>query len=58
MKNTFQINNPTFGSDFEMFVEDQQGVIVPVVGLLGGTKSEPLDIGEGCFRQEDNTQAE
>jgi len=51
------IINPTFGSDFEAFVESPNGII-PVTGLLGGTKSDPLEIGNDCFRQEDNVCCE
>jgi hypothetical protein len=55
--NSFQIKNPTFGSDFEMplFLDNMPKSIV---GLLGGTKEEPISIGNGCFKQEDNVNAE
>jgi hypothetical protein len=46
------------GSDPELFVLDRQKQIVPVIGLLGGTKQVPLPIGDGFFVQEDNVLAE
>jgi hypothetical protein len=48
-----------FGTDFETGVQDKKtGTIIPVVGLLGGTKDNPISIGNGCYRQEDNAMAE
>lgn len=52
------VNNPTFGSDFEMFLRDKKGNYFSAVGRIGGTKERPLSIGEGCFRQEDGVLAE
>jgi hypothetical protein len=48
----------TLGSDPEFGVVDFDGVPKSVVGLLGGTKDEPLGLGKGCARQEDNVGAE
>ena len=31
------------GADPEVFVENTDGIIVPVIGLLGGTKEMPLN---------------
>jgi len=53
-----KINNPTVGSDFEMFICDKDGNLISGVGLIGGTKEEPLSIGERCYRQEDNVMGE
>lgn len=47
------------GSDPEVFVKDvNTGKIMSISGLLGGTKDNPLPIGEGCSVQEDNVLAE
>jgi len=54
-----KIVNPTFGSDPEFIainIDTQQPI--SCVGKIGGTKHEPLSIGEGCSRQEDNVLAE
>lgn len=53
-----KINNPTFGSDFEMFLKNKEGKYISAVGIIGGTKKKPLSIGEGCFRQVDNVMGE
>lgn len=53
-----KINNPTFGTDFEMFLKDKKDNFISAIGRIGGTKEEPLSIGERCFRQEDNVAAE
>ena len=53
-----KIINPTFGSDPEFGVVDFNGNYKSIVGFLGGTKDNPLDIGNGCSRQEDNVNAE
>lgn len=56
---SFKIENPTFGTDFEMCVRAiDTRKLKSVVGLLGGTKNKPLELGKGCFRQEDNVMAE
>jgi len=54
----FQITNQTLGSDFEMGVFTSDDVVTPVTNKLGGTKIEPIDIGNGCFKQEDGPMAE
>ena len=52
----------TIGSDPEFFIRDTRtGGVVPIIGLLGGTKEEPLPIphmDEGYAMQEDNVMAE
>lgn len=48
----------TIGTDIEKFVVDAEGTSVSVEGKLGGSKKEPLDIGQGCNRQEDCVLAE
>lgn len=54
-----KILEPTLGTDFELAILDENtNDFKSVVGRLGGTKDEPLSIGEGCFRQEDNVAAE
>lgn len=47
----------TVGADPELFFkkEDQ---LFSVVGILGGSKTNPFPIGEGCAIQEDNVAAE
>lgn len=47
----------TIGTDAEVFLSYQNEVI-SAIGLVGGTKSEPIPIGEGCAVQEDNILAE
>lgn len=53
-----KIENATLGSDFEMFVKDKNGLIVPCPSFFGGTKEKPLSIGNGCYRQIDGVAAE
>ncbi len=51
----------TIGTDPEFFVRDAENQIIPVVGLLGGTKGEPIPLAglpEGFGAQEDNVMAE
>ena len=48
----------TIGADPELFFKNNTGKLISVVGLLGGSKEEPLPIGEGCGIQEDNVAAE
>ncbi len=48
----------TIGSDVEHFLVDADGQTISVEGKLGGSKKEPLDIGQGCNRQEDCVLAE
>lgn len=52
------INNFLIGTDYEYFVKNNQGDVASAIGFIGGTKKEPLSIGEGCFRQSDNILAE
>jgi hypothetical protein len=48
----------TYGSDPEFGIVDIEGNPKSVVGYLGGTKKNPLSLGNGCSRQEDNVGAE
>lgn len=48
----------TIGSDPEFFITNGAGSVVPIVGLLGGTKEEPFQLGGGFAYQEDNVMAE
>jgi hypothetical protein len=52
----FQINNPTFGSDFELAVV-KEGKIVPALAIEG-TKKKPSSIGNDCYIQRDGVNAE
>lgn len=53
------IKNPTFGSDFEMFLEDLTGRLFPACGIIGGTKDNPKPLPQkGYFVQEDNVLLE
>ena len=49
---------PTIGADPELFICDANDKIIPICGLLGGTKGAPIDIGGGIGLQEDNVMAE
>lgn len=51
-------NKFTIGTDVEFFVVDDNNNSVSVEGKLGGEKKRPLDIGNGCNRQEDCVLAE
>lgn len=48
------------GADVEFFLKDYKGNPVPVIGLIGGTKSEPMPIldAPGYALQEDNVALE
>lgn len=51
----------TIGADPEVFIRDTStGGVVPITGLVGGTKEEPipLGIGDGYAAQEDNVMLE
>ena len=50
--------NVRIGSDPETFLIDQTGKFISSVGLIGGSKDEPMSIGEGCTVQEDNVTVE
>lgn len=54
------INNPTVGADPELFLFDEdEGIYVPVIGFLGGTKANPKPVSDsGHYVQEDNVMAE
>ncbi len=53
-----KLHDFTIGADPELFFQDTQGKLISVVGQLGGSKMNPMDIGEGCAIQEDNVAAE
>jgi hypothetical protein len=46
------------GSDPETFLANNLGEFISSVGLIGGSKDEPMPIGDGCFVQEDNVTVE
>ena len=49
----------TLGCDPELFLQTIQGKMISAVGLIGGTKEEPLPLEvPGCAVQEDNVSAE
>jgi len=48
----------TIGADPELFLINNQQKLISVVGLIGGSKEEPMPIGNGCAIQEDNVAAE
>jgi hypothetical protein len=50
-------NKFSIGADPELFFKNQQQLI-SVVGKLGGSKTNPMPIGNGCAIQEDNVAAE
>lgn len=50
---------PLLGADPEFFLMNQTtGDPVPIIGMLGGTKDKPQDMGSGFYAQEDNVMAE
>lgn len=50
--------NFLIGSDPEIFIKNEDGVLSSIIGILNGTKDNPIDIGKGCSVQEDNILAE
>lgn len=48
----------TIGADPEIFLVDGNGKYISSVGKIGGSKDQPLPIGEGCAVQEDNVAVE
>lgn len=51
--------NLKIGSDPEVFVKHiETGEIASIIGVFNAGKDDPLDIGNGCFVQEDNILAE
>ena len=51
----------TIGADPEFFIQSEMGDMVPIVGLLGGTKEKPIPVRgapKGFAVQEDNVMAE
>lgn len=47
------------GSDPEIFIKNRDtGKVSSIIGKLGGSKENPLDIGNNCTVQEDNVLAE
>lgn len=55
---SYKIEKVLIGSDPEIFIKDEKNNLSSAINLFGGTKDEPLDIGEGCFVQEDNILVE
>lgn len=53
-------NNIKIGTDFETFIVDVSNNNKPIsaIGICGGSKDEPLSIGNSCFRHEDNVAFE
>jgi len=47
----------TIGTDFEVPLV-RNGVPISAIGIIGGTKDDPIPIGEGCSKQEDSVMAE
>lgn len=45
------------GADPEVFIKDDKGSIISAIGLIGGTKKEPIPVPQGGL-QEDNVLAE
>ena len=53
------IDNVLLGADPEVFLLDQKtNKYVSSIGLIGGSKENPRDLGNGIFVQEDNVLAE
>lgn len=48
----------TIGADPEFFLVDHHNNYISAIGVVGGTKGRPLDIGNGCAVQEDNVAVE
>jgi hypothetical protein len=48
----------TIGADPELFLINSAGKFISSIGLIGGSKRKPRDIGEGCAVQEDNVAVE
>jgi len=55
---SYKIENVLIGSDPEIFIQDENNNLSSAIDLFGGTKDEPIDIGQGCFIQEDNILVE
>ena len=54
-----KIKNIKIGADPEIFLIDiKTEQPISSIGIIGGTKHEPIDIGQGCALQEDNVMAE
>lgn len=51
-------SRPTVGADPELFLIDVRGKFISSIGLIGGSKAKPRDIGQGCAVQEDNVAVE
>ena len=52
-----ELKNITIGTDAEVFFKEGN-YITSAVGTIGGTKKNPIPIGNDCFAQEDNILAE
>jgi len=55
---SYSIKNVLIGSDPEIFIKDKSGELSSAINLFKGTKDNPIDIGKGCFVQEDNILVE
>lgn len=53
-----KLSTITVGADPELFLIDAHGKFISSIGLIGGSKRMPRDIGEGCAVQEDNVAVE
>jgi hypothetical protein len=51
-------NDVGIGSDPEVFVTNPAGEIVPIIGLVGGSKNQPRPLGDGFAVQEDGVALE
>ena len=52
------MNKYLIGSDPEIFIINKKNEIASGIGIFGGTKEEPINIGNGCSVQEDNILVE
>jgi hypothetical protein len=53
-----ELFNVLIGTDTELFLTDQNGQFKSAVGLIGGEKGNPIDIGNCCGLEEDNVAVE
>lgn len=58
MSSKKKIENWLIGADPEFFLKDKNGIFKTAIGLIGGTKEEPIKIDNGCALQEDNVMVE
>lgn len=50
--------NTVLGADPEVFFINAENQYIPSLGLIGGTKAQPKDYGDGIMLQEDNVTVE